>query len=69
MQGKRTKVKNFPSQERKQSKNYCSPVKLERKKNNNDKKITDAGRDRAGKLPSLVQEEPRPRLHIKYADF
>ena len=45
MQGKRKKVKNFPSQERKQSKNRCSPVKLEN--NKNDKKIIDSGRDRA----------------------
>ena len=28
MQGKRPKVRNFPSQERKQRKNHCSPVKL-----------------------------------------
>ena len=27
MQGKRSKVRNFPSQEHKQSKNHCSPVK------------------------------------------
>ena len=33
MQGKRSKVKNFPSEECKQSKNHCSPVKLESKKN------------------------------------
>ena len=32
MQGKRSKVENFPSEERKQSKNHCSPVKLESKK-------------------------------------
>ena len=32
MQGKRSKVKNFPSEECKQSKDHCSPVKLERKK-------------------------------------
>ena len=36
MQGKWSEVRNFPSQERKQSKNHCSPVKLESKKN--DKK-------------------------------
>ena len=30
MQGKWSKVKNFPSEERKQSKNNCSPVKLVR---------------------------------------
>ena len=58
MQGKRSKMKNFPSQEHKQTKNHCSPVKLESKKN--DKKITDPGRDWAGKLPSSVEEEPRP---------
>ena len=34
MQGKWSKVKNFPSEERKQSKNHCSPVKLESEKNN-----------------------------------
>ena len=27
MQGKRTEVRNFPSQERKQGKNYCSPAR------------------------------------------
>ena len=32
MQGKQSKGENFPSEERKQSKNHCSPVKLERKK-------------------------------------
>ena len=32
MQGEQTKVRNFPSEERKQSKNHCSPVKLESKK-------------------------------------
>ena len=36
MQGKWSEVRNFPS-ERKQSKNHCSPVKLESKKH--DKKI------------------------------
>ena len=56
MQGKRSKVRNFPSQERKQSKNRCSPVKLESKKN--DKKLNDPGRDRAGKLPAIVVEKP-----------
>ena len=32
MQGKWTNLEYFPSQERKQSKNHCSPVKLESKK-------------------------------------
>ena len=36
MQGKWSKVRNFTSEERKQSKNHCSQVKLESKKN--DKK-------------------------------
>ena len=44
MQGKRTKMKNFPSQERKQSKNHCSPVKLESKKKKRLKSIGFAGR-------------------------
>ena len=58
MQGKWRNLKNFGSEKRKQSKNHCSPVKLESKKN--DKKISAPGRDWVGKLPSLVQEEPRP---------
>ena len=58
MQGKWSEVRNFPSEEHKQSKNHCSSVKLERKKN--DKKIFDPGRDRDGKLPSNVEEKPRP---------
>ena len=37
MQGKWSEMRNFPSQERKQSKNHCSPVKLESKKS--DKKV------------------------------
>ena len=41
MQGKWSKVKNFPSQERKQRKNHCSPVKLESRKN--DKKNNRPG--------------------------
>ena len=58
MQGKRSKVKNFPSEERKQSKNHCSPVKLERKKYG--KKVM-ASRDGAGgAIQSTVQEKPRP---------
>ena len=32
MQGKRSKLENFPCQECKQSKNHCSPVKLQSKK-------------------------------------
>ena len=44
MQGKWLNAENFASEERKQSKNHCSPVKLESKKN--DKKIIDPGRDR-----------------------
>ena len=58
MQGKWTEVRNFPSEEHKQSKNHCSPVKLESTKN--DKKIIDPGRDRAGKLPAIVEEKPPP---------
>ena len=46
MQEKWSKVKNFPSEERNQSQNPCSPVKLESKKN--DKKISDPGRDWVG---------------------
>ena len=41
MEGKWSKVKIFPSEERKQSKNHCSPVKLERKKH--DKKAMASG--------------------------
>ena len=58
MQGKWSEVRNFPSEERKQRKNHCSPVKLESKKN--DQKIIDTGRDRARKLPTIVEEKPRP---------
>ena len=50
MQGKGSNLENSPSQERKQSKNHCSPVKLERKKH--DKKIMA--------IQSTVQEELRP---------
>ena len=61
MQGKRSKVKNFPSEKRKQSKNHCSPVKLEsKKKKKNDKKIIDRRRDRVGKPPVSFEEKPRP---------
>ena len=48
MQGKRAKVKNFPSEERKQSKNHCSPVKLERKKKTIKKNNGFAGRGGRG---------------------
>ena len=64
MQGKRSKVKNFPAEVRKQSKNHCSPVKLESKKI--DKKTIDPGRDRGGKLPAIVEEKPRPILKIPH---
>ena len=56
MQGKQSNLENFPSQERKQSKNHCSPVKLEKK----DKKIM-ASRDwSGGAIQTTVQEKPRP---------
>ena len=58
MQRKWINAENFPSEERKQSKNHYSPVKLESQKN--DKKIIDPGRDRPGKLPAIVEEKPRP---------
>ena len=45
MQGKWSKVKNFASEERKQSKKHCSPVKLQSKKQ--DKKIIAPGRVQA----------------------
>ena len=45
MQGKWTNLENSASQGRKQSKNHCSPVKLESKKN--DKKVI-ASRDWSG---------------------
>ena len=58
MQEKLSNLEKFASEERKQSKNHCSSVKLESKKQ--DKKIIDPGRDWAEKLQSSVQEEPRP---------
>ena len=54
MQGKWSEVRNFTSEERKQSNNHCLPVKLESKKN--DKKIIDPGRDRARTLPAIVEK-------------
>ena len=60
MQGKWSKVKYFPSEERKQSKNHCSPVKLESKKN--DKKVSYPGRNQAGKLPAIVEENHDPSI-------
>ena len=54
MQRKRSKVKNFPLQERKQSKNHCSPVKLERKKH--DKKVIASRDGTGGAIQSTVQE-------------
>ena len=57
MQGKRSKVENYPSQEGKQSKNHCSPVKLESRKN--DKKIMTSRDGSGGAIQSFVQEEPR----------
>ena len=47
MQGKWSKVKIFPSEERKQSKNHCSPGKLE--SNKHDKKVM-ASRDGLGDI-------------------
>ena len=58
MQGKLSKVRNFPSEERKQSKNHCSPVKLERKKQ--DKNVKASRDESGGEIKSIVQEEPRP---------
>ena len=58
MQGKRSKVKNFPSEKRNQSKNHCSPVKLERKKN--DKKVLASRDGSGGAIQSTAQEKPRP---------
>ena len=40
------------------SKNHCSPVKLESKKQ--DKKIMDSREGTGGAIPSIFQEEPRP---------
>ena len=54
MQGKRTKMENFPSQERKQSKNHCSPVKLERKKKKKIKKKMDWRDGSGGAIESIV---------------
>ena len=58
MQGKWSKVKKFPSEERKQSKNHCSPVNLERKKH--DKKVMASQDGLGGAIQSTVQEKPRP---------
>ena len=58
MQGKWSKVKNFPSEERKQSKNHCSPVILERKKH--EKKVKASQDGSAGAIKSFIQKEPRP---------
>ena len=52
MQEKWSKVKNFPSEERKQSKNHCSPVKLESK--TNDKK-----NNRPGEVPGWESSSDR----------
>ena len=52
MQGKGSKVKIFPSEERKQSKNHCSPVKLESKKNG--KKIMASWDGSGGAIESLI---------------
>ena len=58
MQGKRSKVKNFPSEERKQSKNHCSPVKIERIKH--DKKVMASWDGSGGAMQLTVQKNPRP---------
>ena len=66
MQGKRTKMKIFPSEERKQSKNHCSPVKLESKKN--DKKSNrpveasgwEASSDRLRRATSRLEPRSLP---------
>ena len=68
MQGKRSELRNFPSQERKQSKNHCTPVKLESKKKN-DKKLIDPGRERAGKLPAIVWEEATSHLVLEPSSY
>ena len=60
MQGKWSDVRNFPSEEHKQSKNHCSPLKLESKKN--DKKRGDPGRDRVGTLPAIVEKNQDPSI-------
>ena len=59
MQGKWSNFKNFGLEERKQSKNHCSPVKLESKKNN-DKKITNPGRDRVGNFHRASRKSHDP---------
>ena len=59
MQGKRPKVKIFSSEERKQKQKSLVTNKI-RKQKKNDKKITDPEKDRAGKLPAIVEEKPRP---------
>ena len=61
MQGKWSKFKNFESEERKQSKTHCSPVKLERKKN--DKKIIDHRGKATDHLVSLSL--PLPHTHSR----
>ena len=60
MQGKRYQVENFPPEERKQSKNHCSPVKLESKKKRLKKTLPGKGSgweatsDRRGKATSRL---------------
>ena len=60
MQGKWSKVNNFPSEERKQSKNHCSQVKLKKKKKKHDKKVMASRDGSGGVIQSTVQEKPRP---------
>ena len=59
MQGKRSKVRNFPSEERKQKQKSLLTSKI-RKQKINDKKVSDPGRDRPGKLSAIVDEKPWP---------
>ena len=63
MQGKWSEVRNFPSQERKQKQKSLLTSKI-RKQKKNDKKISDPGRDRAGKLPVIVEDEATAHLFI-----
>ena len=58
MQGKWPIAENFGSQERKQKQKSLLTSKIRKQKN--DKKITDPGRDRVGKPPAIVQDKPRP---------
>ena len=67
MQGKWTNLENFRSEERKQSKNHCSPVKLESKKN--DKKNNRPVEESGWEASSDRRKKPRPVKYTKTLSF